>query len=308
MTLGQNNSAGSPGFSGVIQDGAGVVALNKTGSGTQTLAGNNTYTGATTIYSGSLLVNGSLHAGSAVLIGAGATLGGSGTVHGAVSLADPTAMIAPGAGGIGALNVSSLVLPGILATKLDASSASTLNVNGDLDVTGASVNFTLLATPAAARYVIASYSGSLTGTLSSTTVPAGYTLGYDAVAKQIFLAKPGFDAFMGTFSGLSAADKLPAADPDHDGMSNLMEYALAGFNPTLANGSPGTLVGGTLSFTKSALAVANGDVAYAIEQSTTLGANSWAEVTPTVNDATTISYTLPSGQPTVFARLKVSQK
>ncbi|MEI7908841.1 MAG: autotransporter-associated beta strand repeat-containing protein [Verrucomicrobiota bacterium] len=308
LTLGQNNSAGSPGFAGSIQDGAGVVAVNKTGSGTQTLAGDNTYTGATTLYSGTLLVNGSLNIASSVAIGSAATLGGTGTVNCSVTLLDPSSVIAPGAGGIGTLNISSLVLPGILATKLDATSASVLNVSGDLDLTGATLNVSTLATPTATKYVIARYSGSLTGAFATSTLPAGYTLGYDAVAKQIFLAKSGFDAFMDGFSGLSAADKLPAADPDHDGMSNLMEYALAGLNPTLPNGSPGTLVGGTLSFTKNALAVANGDVTYAIEQSTTLGTGSWTEVTPTVDDATTISYTLPTGQANAFARLKVSQK
>jgi len=50
--------------------------------------------------------------------------------------------------------------------------------------------------------------------------------------------------------------------------------------------------------------VGNGDVTYTIKVSTTLGAypGSWTDVTPAVNDATTISYTLPN----VFARLKTS--
>jgi hypothetical protein len=33
----------------------------------------------------------------------------------------------------------------------------------------------------------------------------------------------------------------------------------------------------------------------------------WEVVTPDVNDATTISYTLPTGQPKIFVRLVVTQ-
>ena len=43
-------------FSGVIQDGAGTVALTKQGSGIFTLSGTNTYTGVTTINAGTLSV------------------------------------------------------------------------------------------------------------------------------------------------------------------------------------------------------------------------------------------------------------
>jgi len=121
---------------------------------------------------------------------------------------------------------------------------------------------------------------------------------------------PGFSGFMDGFTGLTAAQKLPGEDPDNDGLSNLIEYALAGFDPTVSNPSPGTLVGGVLSFTKRALAVGNGDLSYAIERSTTLGLGSWTVVTPVlpdVNNSTTISYTLPPGGPREFARLRILQ-
>jgi lysophospholipase L1-like esterase len=52
-------------------------------------------------------------------------------------------------------------------------------------------------------------------------------------------------------------------DSDHDGISNLVEYALL-LNPAASDGSPGTLTGNLLSFTKRAEAVANRDVTYAI--------------------------------------------
>ena len=95
-------------------------------------------------------------------------------------------------------------------------------------------------------------------------------------------------------------------DPDHDGISNLMEYAVAGQDPTVANPTIGTFDGTTLSFTKRA---GTTGLTYAIEQSTDL--NTWTEVPAGanyVNNATTISYTLTLGSPpNNFLRLKVTQ-
>jgi hypothetical protein len=64
---------------------------------------------------------------------------------------------------------------------------------------------------------------------------------------------------------------------DNDGVSNLLEYAIAGMDPTVSDPSPGTLTGNTLSFDKrQPLAT---DIAYAIEESTDLGVTDlWEEV------------------------------
>lgn len=51
-------------FSGVVQDGAGKIALYKSGSGTLTLSGANTFTGNIINASGTVLVTGSLGAGN----------------------------------------------------------------------------------------------------------------------------------------------------------------------------------------------------------------------------------------------------
>ncbi|MGD0384403.1 MAG: autotransporter-associated beta strand repeat-containing protein, partial [Thermoguttaceae bacterium] len=60
-----NNALGADcTFSGVIRDGAGVMGLNKNGSGTLTLTGSNTYTGTTTVVLGNLTVDtGSINTG-----------------------------------------------------------------------------------------------------------------------------------------------------------------------------------------------------------------------------------------------------
>jgi autotransporter-associated beta strand protein len=128
-----------------------------------------------------------------------------------------------------------------------------------------------------------------TGTLTVGTAPSG---GYSTWA-----------------SAHGIAGEPASGDFDHDGLSNLVEYAL-GLNPTASSGSAGTLAGGVITFTKGADAIANNDVIFEIEESTDLGAaDAWTTVVTegTADDSPDISYALPPGQPKEFARLKVTQ-
>lgn len=113
------------------------------------------------------------------------------------------------------------------------------------------------------------------------------------------------------YSSWASANGIPgepaSGDFDHDGLSNLIEYAL-GKNPTASSTPAGSLSGGVVSFAKGADAVTNGDVTWAIQESDDLGVSDpWATVTPTTNNSTTISYILPTGKPKVFVRLVVNQ-
>ncbi len=98
-----------------------------------------------------------------------------------------------------------------------------------------------------------------------------------------------------------------------DGLPNLLVYALA-LKTDGTNGSPGTLTGNQLSFTKRPEAVTNNDVTYAIEVSADLGVNDvWHTTTTGVTNAVgppaTISIDLSTlGGSTHFARLVVTQK
>jgi hypothetical protein len=112
----------------------------------------------------------------------------------------------------------------------------------------------------------------------------------------------------GTWASANGIPGEPGSgDFDHDGLSNLVEYAL-GKNPKVSSTPAGTLLNGLLSFSKGAEAVANGDVSWAIAESDDLGiTDPWAPVIPTTNNPTTISYQLPPGKSKVFARLVVTQ-
>ncbi len=158
-------------------------------------------------------------------------------------------------------------------------------------------------------------------TYTGTFAVAGFTADAAAIGSRKWTAAPWqfneatgvlsvVSGFNGWISGFytDPADQAPGADPDNDGFDNLLEYALAGMDPAAPDGSAGAISGLTVTFTKRPEAVANGDVTYAIEQSTDLGlTDPWAVVAPTTNTATTISYTFPGTTPDDFARLKVTQ-
>ncbi len=112
------------------------------------------------------------------------------------------------------------------------------------------------------------------------------------------------DPLKGNISG-----ELPADDFDKDGISNIIEYAL-GMDPRVSTVPAGVLTDNTITYTKGADAITNGDVRWIIETSETLVSASWTDaVTQNAGDATpTISYTFtPSTPLKKFARLRVEQ-
>ena len=116
----------------------------------------------------------------------------------------------------------------------------------------------------------------------------------------------------GTFANgqVLAGQQGAQDDADGDGISNLLEFAIEGQDPTVANPTIGSNSGSTLSFNKRQTPAIAG-VTYAIEESTDLGvADDWDEVTGPgyINTATTISYSYDTNaNPRNFLRLKVSQ-
>ena len=241
LTINTQSQDGS--FSGAIQS---RLALTKTGAGTQTLSGTNTHTGATTVTAGTLLVNGSLAAGSAVTVAAAGTLGGTGTVNGTVTAAGT---LAPGGNAAGTLTTGTTVLTGSYACQLDGANCDKLAVTGNLTLTGSTLAISTLSGGATqGTYVIATYTGTRTGTFATVTgLPNGYTVNYATPNQIILVGSAGYSSWTTNY-GLTGSDALPNADPDHDGIPNLMEYVLGG-DPRVASTSflpAATIVGSNL--------------------------------------------------------------
>ncbi|MEK7953431.1 beta strand repeat-containing protein [Luteolibacter soli] len=186
--------------------GGAVGGINKTGTGTMTLAATNTYTGATTVVVGTLLVNGSTNALSATSVSTDATLGGTGTVNGTVTVA-AGGIIAPGANTVGTLTTGAATIDGIYACEINGATADKLAVTGNLDIDGASLNVTVLSAPTQPEYILATYTGTRTGTFTGlaegATVTPGYTITY-ATAGQIKLVTapsgPSYTSWASTFT------------------------------------------------------------------------------------------------------------
>ncbi len=219
LTIGNNNSTGGN-YAGSIANntsGTGTLALTKTGSGTLTLSGTNTYTGPTAINAGTLALDasGSI-ASTTVSVAAGAVL-------------DTTAK-------------ATYTLPTALTLAINATSGTSGKINAAgqaLVINGSAVTFNTTGSLTAPAYVLATY-GSISGTATFGSIigsiPTGYAINYAYNSgTQIALVKSGYDSWTSSF-GLTGADALPGADPDNDGIKNLLEYVLGG-NPTVSSQS-----------------------------------------------------------------------
>jgi len=235
-----------------------------------------------------------------------AGISGAGSVAGAAVL---TATASAEAGQPGQqMNVNGgLVLAGAeWRVNADGFLANQLNVQGNLDLEGTGIRISAVGLTEDA-YVIATY-GSLVGTPVVTGLPAGYrlVLNHNSGTAIALVREAGGDGFAAWAAANGISGEPFDGDFDDDGIPNGMEYALAGLDPTTPGGFPGTLENGTLTFSKRPVAVENGDVTWTIETSNTLAIGSWTTVTPDINDPGTISYTLPTGEGRIFARLRVA--
>ena len=224
LTLGTSDGTGS--FGGALSDGSGVLALTKTGIGTQTLNGTNLYTGATNVSAGTLSLGttGSIASTTSLAIAAGATFDTAGQAVYAIPASTPIAF------GINAAGAGS-------SGKITAA---------QLDIANATVTYNISGTPNDPVYVLATYT-TLTGGmfLSAPAPPAGYMLDYAHEGNKIALvslATP-YDAWA-TAKGLTGApgfENGKTDDPDNDGKDNLYEFAFDG-NP-LSGINDGKIVG-----------------------------------------------------------------
>jgi hypothetical protein len=250
----------------------------------------NTYIGPTTLDAGTL------------------TLGAAGVLPDASEVSIGNATLAAGSF---SETAGRLVITGTATINLGTGAALSFANSSAISWTGGTLNLT---------GTFVSGSSLRFGTTSSGLTPAqlalisatGFTsFGLDANGYLTATSTGGFSSWIassfatGTVPG---GKQGPNDDPDNDGISNLVEYAVAGQDPTVPNTSIGTFSANTLSFTKRP---GTSGLTYAIQDSTDLGiADTWAAVTGVppvyVNDGTTISYTLTPGTPVRnFLRLQV---
>lgn len=251
-TLTAGNGGASATFNGLIEDGAGQVALVKVGSGTLTLPTAHSYTGDTTVNGGTLsLATASLADSAAVNLSSGAVLN----------------LNYAGTDTIGSLRINGLIqAPGTWGS-----------------LTSTATNKTALLTG--------------TGLLSVTGT------------------QPPYDAWA-VASGLDNTPNLdasPIADPDRDGMPNLLEYATR-MNPAQHDPAPQSAAknGSVLEFLYRKNKAAT-DVSLTVEWSDDLSPESWnsSGVSTAVqsDDGVTQQFkaTLPAGPARRFVRLNVAR-
>ena len=139
--------------------------------------------------------------------------------------------IAPGNNSIGALILGNTILSGSYACEINGANADSLGT-GTLNITGATLNFSIISLPTALSYTIATYAGTLTGTFNVLNRPSGYSVDYSS-AGQINLVRDSYSMWRDGLTWPLGADKTPTGDPDRDGLNNAIEY-VAGLNPTSA--------------------------------------------------------------------------
>ena len=169
---------------------------------------------------------------------------------------------------------------------------------------------TIAAAPAdtfsRANYTFASWNTAADGSGTTYAPGATFTFTADTVLYAQWTSNANYDSWALAQSPplTGGADAVGA-----DGLSNLMIYAIAGLNTSHTNGAAGTLDPLTrqLTFTKRSDAITGADVSWTIQTSPDLVTWTTQVSQPKGDTTPTISYTLPAGAGTLFARLVVSE-
>ncbi|BCU77630.1 autotransporter-associated beta strand repeat-containing protein [Luteolibacter sp. LG18] len=230
--------------------GSGNKSITKTGAGLLSLSGASTFAGGVTVNAGTLVVantTGSATGSGAVTVAAGAILGGTGTITGATTV---SGTLAPGAG-IGTLKTGALTLDAtsIAVVELNSASATAdaVQVTGNVTLGGGPLSLTDVAGAPASladgtKFTLITYTGTLSGTFAGLPDGGAVTVGSnpfilrynDGGAVTLTVGVPNAFTTWASARGLSGADATRDADPDHDGIKNVLEF-IFGSEPNPAN-------------------------------------------------------------------------
>ncbi len=264
----------------------GDGGFTQAGSGNTVLMLTNTYIGPTTIDAGTL------------------TLGAAGVLPDASEVFIRNATLAAGSF---AETAGRLDITGTATIQLGTGASLAFTSSGAGDWSGGTLHLTGNFVSGSSLRFGANGSGLAPDQLALISAD-GFT-GFALNANGYLVANAAFSSWINrTFvNGSVPIDKRgPHDDPDADGVSNLVEFALDGQDPTVADASTDSFTGNALSFTKRA---GTSGLTYAIQESTDLGINDpWTEVTGSsyINSTDTVSYSLPAGGPVrIFMRLQV---
>lgn len=207
----QGSSTGANTFNGTLSDlsGTSTASIIKNGTGTWTITGNNPYTGATAVNAGTLVISGNNTGASAVTVAADATLAGNGNLGGNVTIS---------ANGIHSLAVAAT-----------SGAQVTRTITGSLTNTAGSIlNLTAATTPAPGVYTLVTANGGISALPTTVT---GYTGGVVSISGNsliLTVSSPSAYGDWATAKGLTGANNGANDDPDFDGISNIIEFALDG--------------------------------------------------------------------------------
>jgi autotransporter-associated beta strand protein len=275
-------------LAGPVTQGGAIFSpsgLVKNGGGLLTLSAANTYLGSTTVNEGSLSLT-----ATGQLTFKPTT---NGTTNKVFDASPDT--ITP------ALNP--VALNGAFVIDLSTAAVATGNSWTLVDLASVNASF-------GASFSVVGFDDSDLNNVWVKVDASGNTWSFSEVTGALTVVPASYITWItGTFDNgiVVPAQQGQGADPDGDGISNLLEYAIAGLDPTRPDGTPGTFAGNLLSYSKRLPLDAT--LSYKIEQSVDLGVTPWAEVPAGIdytNNGTTISYDLPANVPRNFIRLQVT--
>jgi hypothetical protein len=179
---------------------------------------------------------------------------------------------------------------------------------------------TLASEGAAAGAVPGTYALVPSAATGGTFTASNYSIIYNNGTLTVSgTAAPSFDDYMNNYPGLTGNDRLPAADPDKDGVANLMEYYMGrradtyeGAGIILSNNW--TVSPATMSIIYNRATNVTGVTGGVVWSSALTNANSWTNNGVTENavnkgthEEVTATVTNAPGETLKFLRLKVTQ-
>lgn len=291
------NNAAANTYDGTVANGTSAISLVKSGAGTFTVTAANTYNGGTTINGGTLQVG-----GTAGALGAGAVVNNANlTLARTATFTFPNAI--SGTGSVTQSGTGVTTLSGALSYTGNTSvttgtlsiSAASLADGADVSIaTGAVLNLNhSLTDTVRALYLngVLQTAGTYGSLTSSATFKIASITG-NGILNVTGLA--GYTSWATTNAGGQAAN----LDYDNDGVKNGVEY-LMGATGSSFTANP-QIVSGKVTWTKDPTA----DASWVVETSADLV--TWSTAGGVAVTATTIEYTVPTGDPKRFVRLRVT--